>query len=59
MPKYDYKCTNCEVVSTQQHKMFDAPQHSTCCDAPVVKVYHATPVTFKGNGFYKTDNRTP
>lgn len=58
MPRYDYKCTKCLKVDQQEHKMFDQPEHSPCCDSPVIKVYHPTPVAFKGDGWGKSQPKS-
>lgn len=57
MPKYDYKCSECGEVEEQYHRIYEYPEDSYCCDAPVDKVYTPAAVTFKGSGFYRTDSR--
>ncbi len=51
MPRYDYKCSDCGTEAQQTHSMFDLPDPSPCCDAPVKKIFHPTPVAFKGDGW--------
>lgn len=58
MPKYDYKCDECETVVEVQ-KSFSDPDQELCatCGAEMSKVYTPIGVTFKGSGFYRTDSR--
>lgn len=58
MPKYDYKCMLCKVKIELTHGFEDASikLHENC-GGTLKKVFNATPAVFKGNGFYKTDNR--
>ena len=59
MPTYEYRCKGCgrelEVVQS-----FDEPSLTVCpdCSGPLRKVFGSIGITFKGNGFYKTDNRS-
>jgi len=64
MPRYDYKCDavkpSCDYTTEITHN-FDyeltlEEKLCPCGDGYLVKKFTATPVTFKGNGFYKTDN---
>jgi putative FmdB family regulatory protein len=58
MPKYDYKCDNCETVVEVQKSINDSSsQVCQSCGNEMVKVYSSVGVTFKGSGFYRTDNR--
>ena len=59
MPTYEYRCKGCgrelEVVQS-----FDEPSLTVCphCSGPLRKVFGSIGITFKGDGFYKTDNRS-
>ena len=58
MPKYEYACKSCgqhlEVVQS-----FTAEPLTECpaCGGTLRKVFSAPAITFKGSGFYRTDNR--
>lgn len=57
MPKYDYACIACDI-----EKEFELPfDHWSpmCpeCGYVMAKVYSAAGIIFRGNGWYKTDNR--
>ena len=59
MPKYEYACKSCgerlEVVqSFTDEPLSDCP----ACGGPLRKVFSAPAITFKGSGFYRTDNRS-
>ncbi len=60
MPRYDYKCVNCEhgfeLVQT-----FAEAGNAVCpqCSGTGRRVYHAVPVIYKGSGFYTTDYGRP
>ncbi len=70
MPTYDYRCKTCdaqfEVVQSITAKTLkrcpkkDGPE---ACVSPgkgeVAKVFAAPGITFKGDGFYKTDSSSP
>lgn len=59
MPTYEYRCKSCgrelEVVQS-----FDEPSLTVCphCSGPLRKVFGSIGITFKGDGFYKTDSRS-
>jgi putative FmdB family regulatory protein len=56
MPMYDYKCTKCGLNNELHHGWHDKPTVlCTYCNEPMAKVIAATPVVFKGKGFYSTD----
>lgn len=58
MPKYDYKCDDCETVVEIQKSINDSSiQICESCGKHMVKIYSSVGVTFKGSGFYRTDNR--
>lgn len=58
MPKYEYACKSCrehiEVVQS-----FSDAQLTECptCGGVLRKVFGAPGISFKGSGFYRTDNR--
>jgi putative FmdB family regulatory protein len=58
MPKYEYACKSCgerlEVVqSFSDEPLTECP----ACGGVLRKVFSAPSITFKGSGFYRTDNR--
>lgn len=72
MPTYDYRCTTCgtefelfqsfsdaSLTKCPTKKSGNAPES---CTSPgrgrVEKVFRAPGITFKGDGFYKTDSRS-
>jgi len=57
MPTYSYKCKNCghtfDVLQALSDKaLTECPE----CKGELAKVFGVGSVTFKGSGFYKTDN---
>ncbi len=57
MPIYKYNCENEHAFDVMQ-KLFDDPLASCIeCSAPVRKVMQPVNISFKGSGFYSTDNR--
>ena len=60
MPTYTYKCTTCTHEWDEQRSVDQRDSDSSCpvCLNPyIIRKLHATPVTFKGSGFYTTDKR--
>ena len=60
MPTYEYRCKSCGNQLEVQQSFSDDPL-TTCpsCGEPTLKkVFGNIAVTFKGSGFYKTDNRS-
>lgn len=57
MPTYEYRCTAGHQY--EKREGFDAPAKQKCekCGKAASRVIFAPPIVFKGNGFYKTDNR--
>ena len=52
MPNYDYKCPNCQATKAVSHSIHDT--HSELCEnckVPMIKVFGAPLVTFKGGGW--------
>ena len=58
MPIYEYECSLC-YFKFEKKQRFDAKPLTTCpkCQGEARRVFHPTPVIFKGSGFYITDNR--
>lgn len=56
MPKYDYRCTECEERFEVERSMSDRSEQ-TCpsCGSPAKKLFGAVGVAFKGSGFHNTD----
>lgn len=59
MPKYEYACKSCgERLEVMQSFTDDPLTECPACGGPLRKVFSVPAITFKGSGFYKTDNRT-
>ena len=72
MPTYEYRCRTCDARFEVQQSFSEdslthcpgaASEHApAACVAPgegeVRKVFSAPSITFKGDGFYKTDSRS-
>jgi putative FmdB family regulatory protein len=58
MPKYSYKCKNCDHQFDVQQSFSDAAltECPNCGKSELVKVFGVGSVTFKGSGFYRTEN---
>lgn len=58
MPKYEYACKACGEHIEVTQTFADAPL-TECprCGGPLRKVFSPPSITFKGSGFYRTDNR--
>jgi len=57
MPTYSYKCKNCgHSFDVQQSITAAALTECPECKGELTKVFGVGSVTFKGTGFYKTDN---
>lgn len=58
MAVYVYRCSECGIVelhrSIYDNSMATCPK---CGNADVVRQYQPVGITFKGKGFYKTDNK--
>ena len=58
MPKYEYACKSCGEHLEVVQSFSDAPlTECPACGGPLRKVFSAPAITFKGSGFYRTDNR--
>jgi putative FmdB family regulatory protein len=60
MPTYSYVCKSCAHAFDAQQSIHDEAL-KTCpeCKGELRKVLGEVGVTFKGSGFYRTDNATP
>lgn len=58
MPKYDYKCAECDTV-VEVTKSFKDSLDEDCkvCGSAMTKQFSAPSIQFNGSGFYATDNR--
>jgi len=58
-PTYQFRCPICSTTIDQTRAIEEdlpAPMCGDCCSS-MERVWSATPVHFKGSGFYKTDSR--
>ncbi|MDQ3896523.1 MAG: FmdB family transcriptional regulator [Actinomycetota bacterium] len=59
MPKYEYACKSCGEHLEAVQSFTDAPlTECPACGGPLRKVFSPPAITFKGSGFYRTDNRS-
>lgn len=58
MPTYHYRCT-ADGYEFDVHQSFSDAPLTACpkCGQPVKRVIHASPIVFKGSGWYITDSR--
>ena len=58
MPTYDFKCYECGETREVNIKHSENDKYQVMCSnghyLPMQRVYTATPVHFKGSGFYST-----
>jgi putative FmdB family regulatory protein len=60
MPTYSYRCLSCAHEFDAQQSINDKALVSCPnCSGELAKVFGKVGVSFKGSGFYKTDNTTP
>lgn len=59
MALYQYVCMTCDLEYEKERSITDAEPEYFCdkCGYALIRVYSPVGVTFKGGGFYKTDNR--
>jgi putative FmdB family regulatory protein len=60
MARYDFYCKNCkEKLTIEQSMKDDLPTDCPKCKSrnSLSQIYGATPILFKGEGFYSTDSR--
>jgi putative FmdB family regulatory protein len=59
MPKYEYACKSCGQHLEVVQSFTDEPlKECPACGGALRKVFSAPAITFKGSGFYRTDNRS-
>ena len=59
MPTYEYRCKECgEGLEVVQAFTDDPLTECPNCSGELRKVFAVPGITFKGSGFYKTDNRS-
>lgn len=57
MPKYEYACKSCGQRLEVTQSFSDAPlTECEACGGPLRKVFSPPAISFKGSGFYRTDN---
>lgn len=58
MPIYEYECGRCSL-RFEMKQGFDEEPQAMCpqCQGRSQRIFHSTPVIFKGSGFYITDSR--
>jgi putative FmdB family regulatory protein len=58
MPTYEYECTKCGHRFDVKQGFNDKPG-ADCpeCNKKAKRVFHPSPIIFKGSGFYVTDHR--
>ena len=58
MPVYEYECGHCRF-RFEMKQGFDEEPQALCpqCQGRARRVFHSTPIIFKGSGFYITDSR--
>jgi len=58
MPKYEYACKSCGERLEVTQAFTDAPlTECRACGGVLRKVFSPPSISFKGSGFYRTDNR--
>ena len=58
MPKYEYACKSCgERLEVVQSFSDDPLTECSACGGVLRKVFSPPSISFKGKGFYRTDNR--
>lgn len=56
MPLYEYCCVDCQHHFDVRHSANERPElHCPCCNGDVKKVFLATGIIFKGNGWHIKD----
>ena len=57
MPTYTYKCVRCSMTENVVHGMNDEYTDPCSCGGKMQKVFYPSGISFKGKGFYSTDNK--
>jgi putative FmdB family regulatory protein len=59
MPTYEYRCRDCgEALEVVQSFTDDPLAECPACEGSLKKVFAPPSISFKGDGFYKTDSRS-
>jgi len=55
---YDYKCVQCNLTLSVERSIHSEASNPICsdCNEVMQRVWNTPSVTFKGSGFYSTDN---
>lgn len=57
MPTYIYKCIKCSKQEEVVHSINSVYNDFCVCGGEMKKVFYPAGISFKGAGFYSTDNR--
>ena len=57
MASYEYHCYSCGMTIDVERSMNEDALNPICCGESTARVWSATSAIFKGNGWYKNDNR--
>lgn len=59
MPKYNYKCTECNVISTIEKGMKESTRIEHCdrCNTVLERVFYPTRNKWNCSGAYVSDNK--
>lgn len=58
MARYDYHCSSCDITFEVEHPMTAHPDIACPrCGQKAERVFEPSGITFKGTGFYNTDQR--
>lgn len=57
MPKYEFQCIKCNDKNEFTQSIHDPLTAPQCCGYEMRQVFGTVAVSFKGSGFYATDNR--
>lgn len=58
MPTYTYRCVKCSKQEDVVHSINHVYNDLCVCGGEMRKVFYSASVSFKGSGFYSTDNRS-
>jgi putative FmdB family regulatory protein len=58
IPTYEYECTECNEVFSEQRSLSDESKYSNCPkdNSPLQRRYNIS-IAFKGSGFYTNDKK--
>ena len=57
MPVYEFKCQLCDRVIEVKRAFGDTEPEWCQCGGTMNKIFSVPGISFKGSGFYSTDNR--